>query len=703
MSDATSPKTASLSLDEFSASSYAEWRAAAEESLKGAPFEKKLLTKLHEGLTLQPIYNASDLAELGLPESWPGLPDYLRGRKATGAKVEPWLMSQELPIGLPADWNVAALADLSRGQNALNLLLDTPTRRTLDPDDAGPCEVAQCGLSLVTADDLATALKGVDPTPIALVGNVGATALPLLGMLVAASEKLGLNPAAWQGALAADPVTEYARDGRLGRSLEQCWKEMAATIRWADEVGSPLRLVGIQAGLWADAGAHAVQELAFGLATGVEALRNLTALGLSVDQAARRCIFSFSLGAEIFPQIAKLRAARMLWYRAVTAAGGTDAAMFIHGRSSIFNKSRLDAHTNMLRATAEAFVGVIGGADSMHVAAYDESLREPDAFSRRIARNVHIILGEECNFADLADPAGGSYFVETLTRQLAEAAWKEFQEIESRGGMATAVRQGMAQVAAAKTAEVRMAAAASRRDGYIGVNLFPNVLEDIPAAPASSQKTVQAERAAAAATLRASCPLQKVELSVGAAAEAFRAGATLGQVAKALLGKGSAEPDILRLRVRRVAEDFEELRVKALAYKARVGHLPKVWLVNFGPPKQHKARADFSAGYVSPGGFLAEQGAGAKSVEEAVAAAVQAVENGALAVILCSTDDTYPELVPAFVPLFRERCPKTRIILAGFPPDHVKALEAAGVQDFLHLRRNCLEFNQQLQEILGLA
>lgn len=696
-------ENSALSLEEFPATSYAEWRAAAEESLKGAPFEKKLLTKTHEGLTLQPIYNASDLEALGLPESWPGLPDYVRGRKAAGAKVNPWWMAQELSIPLPSEWNAVALADLSRGQNALGMVLDSTTRRGLDPDEVGPVDGAPSGLRLATDEDLATALCGVDPTPITLVCSAGASALPFLGLLVAASEKLGVAPSAWQGAITADPVTEFARDGKLGRSLNQCWKEMAATIRWADKVGSPLRLVGIQAALWADGGAHAIQELAYGIATGVESLRHLVAEGLSVDESASRFFFTFSLGSEIFPQIAKLRAARLLWNRVVTAAGGTESAMFIHGRGSVFNKSRLDAHTNMLRATAEGFVGAVGGADSFHVAAFDETIREPDTFSRRVSRNVHIILGEECNFADLADPAGGSYYVEVLTHQLAEAAWKEFQEIESRGGMATLVRQGIPQVETAKTAEIRLKAAGSRRDGYIGVNLFPNVVEELLTAPESTREAALEEQASQAAARRAGASVAPIAADVEAVAAAFRSGATIGQVADALAGKASPESDIPRLRVRRVAEDFEELRAKALAYKADHGHLPKVWLANFGSPKQYKARADFSAGFVSPGGFQIEQGAGAKSVEEAVEAAAQAVKNGALAVVLCSTDDTYPEIVPAFVPLFRAQCPKVRLILAGYPTDHVKDLEAAGIQEFLHIRLNCLEFNQELQELLGLA
>lgn len=699
----TENKPAQLTLDEFPAASYAEWRAAAEESLKGAPFEKKLLTKTHEGITLQPIYNASDLEQLGLGESWPGLPDFLRGRKAAGAKVEPWWMAQELPIGLPSAWNEAALADLSRGQNALSILLDASTRRCCDPDEAGPYEVAQCGLSLFQVEDLAAALRGVDPTPIALVCPAGATALPLLGLLVAASEKLGVNPSAWQGAVTADPITEYARDGKLDRSLEICWDEMAATVRWAEAVGSPLRLIGIQAGLWAEGGANAVQELAFGLATGVESLREMTARGLTVDQAASRCFFSYSLGSEIFPQIAKLRAARLLWHRVVSASGGGPNAMFLHGRSSLFNKSRLDPHTNMLRATAEGFVAAVGGVDSFHVAAFDEPLRAPDTFSRRISRNVHIILGEECNFADVADPAGGSWYVEVLTRQLAEAAWAQFQEIEARGGMTSAVRRGEPQVAAAQSAESRLAAAATRKDGYIGVNLFPNVLEEILPAPASDQKSVQAARAAEAVACRADGHLAALPADVSAVANAFREGATLGQVGAALTGSEGAEPAITRLRVRRAAEDFEELRDKALAYRAGKGQLPTIWLANFGPSKQYKARADFSTGFLSPGGFSVEQGLGSKSIEEAVEAAAQAVAGGALAIVLCSTDDTYAEIVPAFIPAFRARCPQTRIIVAGYPTDLVKELEAAGVQDFLHLRRNCLEFNQELQEILGLA
>ncbi|MCX6968715.1 MAG: methylmalonyl-CoA mutase family protein [Verrucomicrobia bacterium] len=671
-----------LTLDEFPATTYEEWKAAAEESLKGAPFDKKLITSTPEGIKLQPIYGRADLDALSLPESWPGLPPFARGSSAAGNKKQPWLIAQELPCGCPEKFNTALKSDLMRGQNSVALLPDVATRLGLDPDEAACGEVGECGLSLATLDDASRAFAGVDLHAAPVLAFAGVSALPLAGLLQAAS-------GGFAGAVLADPLTEWARDGKLGISLDDAYSEMAVLSKWA--AGKGIRTVGIQANLWADAGGTAVEELAFGLATGAAYFRALAAAGVPEDEIAPRFVMALSLGSNLFMQIAKLRAARLLWDRIVEAFGVKPAPLFLHGRSSIFNKSVLDPHTNMLRATAEGFAGVVGGADSMHVAAFDEPIRTPDEFSTRIARNIHVILAEECGFAEVADAAGGSWYVESLTIELAKKAWELFQEVENRGGMAVALREGFPQSAVAVSAKSRLDAGSKRREAVLGVNLFPNPAETpLAPNPDEAEKKFAARSKQIASARKGGVSLASA--SVEEIAKAFQAGATIGGISKALCRKGAGVPEIPRVRVIRAAEGYERLRASTKE------NPPQVWLAKFGPPKQSKARADFSSGFFAAGGFgISQKTAGAKSVEEALD---QAVASKAGIVVVCSTDDSYPEIVPAFVPALKAKMPGVKVILAGYPADQIEAHKASGVDDFIHIKVDCLAFLTNLQKEL---
>ncbi|TSA34118.1 MAG: methylmalonyl-CoA mutase [Verrucomicrobiaceae bacterium] len=673
-----------LSLDEFPAATYEEWRHAAEESLKGAPFDKKLITSTPEGIKLQPIYRKEDLAALELPESWPGLPPFVRGSAAAGFKAKPWLIAQELPYGCAEKFNAALKSDLMRGQNSVAVLPDVATRHGVDPDEAVCGEVGECGLSLATLDDASRAFAGVDLNAAPVLVFAGASALPMAGLLQAVSGGKGFS-----GAVLADPLTEWARDGKLDLSLDDALAELATVSKWA--AGKPVRTVGIQANLWADAGGTAVEELAFGLATGAAYFRALATAGIPDDEIAPRFVMALSLGSNLFMQIAKIRAARLLWDRIVEAFGVKPAPLFIHGRSSIFNKSVLDPHTNMLRATAEGFSGVIGGVDSMHVAAFDEPVRTPDEFSTRIARNIHVILAEECGFAEVADAAGGSWYVESLTIELAKKAWELFQDVEKRGGMAVALREGFPQQAVAANAKARLDAVSKRREAVLGVNLFPNPSEKpLATNPDDSEKKFAGRSKCIAAVRKGGVKLGSA--TVEEVAKAFQAGATIGEISKALSRKGASVPDIQRVRVLRAAEGYETLRA------ATQPNPPQVWLAKFGPPKQSKARADFSSGFFAAGGYdVRQETAGAKSVDEALA---QAVASKAPVVVLCSTDDTYPEIVPAFVPALKAKMPGVKVILAGYPADQIDAHKVAGVDDFIHLKVDCLAFLNNLHKEL---
>ena len=675
-----------LTLDEFPPATYEEWRKDAEASLKGAPFDKKLITATPEGIKLQPIYRKEDLEALALPESWPGLAPFTRGGTASGYKAKPWLIAQELPYGCLDQFNKALKSDLMRGQNSVAILPDVATRHAKDPDEAVAGEVGACGLSLSTLDDASRAFAEVSFKAAPVLVFAGASALPLAGLLEAVSGGTEIS-----GAILADPLTEWVRDGQLDIPLDDAYAELVSLSKWA--AGKGIRTAGIQANLWADAGGTAVEELAFGLATGAAYFRVLATGGVPDDEIAPRFVMALSLGSNLFMQIAKLRAARLLWDRIVESFGVKPAPLFIHGRCSIFNKSTLDPHTNMLRATSEGFGGVIGGVDSMHIAAFDEPIRTPDEFSTRIARNVHVILAEECGFAEVADAAGGSWYVESLTIELAKKAWEIFQKIEGLGGMAAALREGFPQQAVAKSAAARLDAVSKRREAVLGVNLFPNPSETPLAGNPDTCEARFAERSKRIAAARKG-GVVLAAATVDEVAKAFLAGATIGEVRKALPRKGAAAAEISRVRVIRAAEGYEALRAAAQAKPTQV------WLAKFGSPKQSKARADFASGFLAAGGYdVRQETAGAASVDEAIA---QAVAAAAPVVVVCSTDDTYPEIIPAFVPALKAKLPGVKVLLAGYPPDQIEAHKASGVDDFIHLKVDCLAFLTNLHKELGL-
>jgi methylmalonyl-CoA mutase len=712
MSNATYEKL----FGEFQSATAAEWRQAAEESLAGAPFEKKLVTRTPEGIDLQPIYTREDWQKLPLQATWPGLSPYERGSTALGARSHGWTIAQELPYGRPQEFNQALLHDLNRGQNCVNLLFDIATRLGLDPDSGKPGEVGGCGLSLATVDDVDRALRGVDLGAVPIHAPAGISALSITALLAAWLGEQGKKPSALHGAILSDPITEWIGGGSLPGGLSAAFDEMAALTDWVAKNRVRLRTVGVHANLWADAGGSAVHELAFGLATSVEYLRELGRRKLAVNRSAPRFLFTLSLGSNFFMEIAKIRAARLLWARAAGAAGGNEEARrtAIHGRTSLWNKTVLDPQVNLLRTTSEAFSGIVAGCSSIHVAPFDECFRVPDDFSRRLARNIQIILAEECQLTRVVDPVGGSWYVETLTLQLAEKAWALFQEVERKGGMVAALRAGFPQETVAKCAQERIAGVETRRDGVIGTNLHPNLKEKPVSARMPDYAELAAKRAAQIVNYRTSPEAERgaevlnrlatlldapASTRMATLIDAFQHGATLGEVTRVLRSGREAEAAVARVRIRRRSESFEAIRRRSEDFKERTGARPKVFLANLGPRKQHGARADFSAGFFAAGGFEAVSNKGFGSPEEAAKAAL---ESGAPVVVICSTDETYPALVPPLAAALKAAPPGPVVILAGLPAGQVDALRAAGVDDFIHVRANCAQMLAALQDKLGL-
>ncbi|BET66536.1 methylmalonyl-CoA mutase family protein [Opitutales bacterium ASA1] len=698
-------------LGEFSDATYAQWRTAAEALLKGAPFEKKLITRTPEGIELQPIYNAADVA--GLPQlgELPGSGNRTRAGRTAGQTLQGWEISQELPLPTPEEFNAAALADLERGQSELNIPLDLATLAGRDPDNAAPGEVGACGLSISTLADMERAFAGIHLPMISVYLRAGASALPAAALLFALARERGNKLDELRGCIEVDPLAMIAWKGDLPVSLARAYDEMASLTRYAIEHTPNLQTIAVQGHPYHDAGATAVQELAFALATGVEYLREMQKRGVSIDETTRHVRFALSAGSNFFMEVAKFRAARSVWSQAVRALGGSPEAqrLHLHVRTSIYNKTAYDAYSNMLRTTTEALSAVVGGCNGLHVGPFDEVYRLPDEFSRRIARNTQTILAEECDLTKVIDPAGGSYYVEWLTDQIARRAWTVFQEIEKAGGMARALEAGYPQKAVATTAALKADAVAKRRTIVVGANQYPNARESAPERKLPDYSAIQKKRAKQVAAFRTKSSTEAdtkvmnrlndlLESHPGAALEsaidAVLDGATLGEICRTLRAADEPHTKVTPLCIHRAAQPFERLRDNAAAYAAKHGTPPLLFQANIGPSRLYRLRADWTSSFFEVGGFKLLNDRDFAGTDDAAAAALA---SGAQIAVITSSDDTYATVVEPLAKSIKAANPGLFVLVAGAPKETADAWRAAGVDEFVNVTSNSLELLTRLQ------
>jgi len=705
--------------DEFPKPTYEQWREQIEKSLKGASFEEKLITKTYEGISLQPLYRQEDIEQLPHLSALPGSAPYVRGTEALGYQTKPWDVCQELAYTSAKEFNAAAKHDLARGQTMLHVALDKATLAGTDPDRAQPDDVGLGGLSLSSMADVSQAFEDIDLSEIPVLAQTGAVGLPLLSMLFAHMRNQKQEVKKLRGCIGMDPLGVLAREGTLPVSLKTAYDTMAHVTSWVKERIPSLQTILVQGHPYHDGGGNAVQELAFAIATGVEYLRELDARGVSIDDAAMRMRFSFSIGSNFFMEIAKLRAARLLWAKVVHAFGGSEEAqkMIIHARTSAWTKTVYDPYVNMLRSTAEAFAGIVGGVNSLHVSPFDEAIRPADEFSRRIARNTQLILEQEAHLSKVADPAGGSWYIESLTDSLAKKSWELFQEVERKGGMAKALEERFPQEKVAEIAFERAININRRKDKFVGTNVYPNLQESVLQPETDKQVQLRQEVIAQAAAHRTAIDPDRRKQALDAferafatpdserlfdcAVEAAQAGATIGEMLEVMRQSDPVTPSVSVIRIHRGTEAFEELRKNSEQYKERTGSRPGVFLANIGPVAQYKPRVDFVTGFFETGGFEVEQNQGFSSVDEAAQAAIA---SNASIVVICSTDDTYCESVPTLAHAIKQSNPETTVLVAGNPPtDEATLYWQAGVDDFIHLKTNCYEMLLHLQKQKGMG
>jgi methylmalonyl-CoA mutase len=560
------------------------------------------------------------------------------------------------------------------------------------------------------------ALEGVDLSNTSLFVRSGASAMPFAALLVALARRRKKAPACLYGCIEMDPLGVLSHEGTLPQSVEDSYREMAALLRWAASGAPYLQTICVHSRAWHEAGGSAAQELAFTLATGVEYLRQMDKHGLNVDTVAPRMRFAVTVGTSFFMQIAKLRALRMLWSRVVAVAGGGEEAqkLSLHVRTSQWNKSVVDPYNNMLRTTIESLAGIFGGCDSMQVGAFDEVLRQPDDFSQRIARNTQLILQKECELGRVIDPAGGSWYVEMLTSELANRAWSLFQEVEKLGGMEAALKAGFPQKTVAATAAEKLKSVHGRRDSIVGVNQYANPKEQPLERPVLDAEAFYKRRVAQITSYRTDLEDSADELVLqkltkvtdlksprifDACVDAAAAGATLGEIARAIRVHDTPCSKITPVCVTRAAVGFEKLRAAVQRYTAdQKNEAPRVFLCNMGSLRDYKGRADFSRGFFSVGGYNVISPDGFPNPE---AAAKAFAASKARIAVICSTDDNYPALVPPLVQALRAQRSDALIVLAGFPKDQIEAHKKAGVDEFIHVRANALEVLTAFHSRLG--
>lgn len=612
-------------LAEFPPVTTEKWMEKITADLKGADFSKKLVWKTNEGFDVMPFYRAEDIETLKSTEAIPGKFPFVRGTKANND----WYVRQDIIVNNPVEANKKALDILNKGITSLGLKIDKKE---------------------LSAQYINQLLDGIAADCVELNFSICTNhAAELAGILVAYFQSKGYDLVKLHGSINFD-----AMNAMLLRGKEYDKASIVSMAKAIIDAIAPLpfyRVVGVNATTLSNAGAYIAQELGYALAWGNQYLSLLVEAGVDTSLAAKKIKFNFGVGGNYFMEIAKFRAAKLLWalivdaYQPICRRPNCDntengickcaARIRIHAQTSEFNKTVYDANVNMLRTQTEAMSASLGGVDSLTVLPYDSVYKKSDDFSERIARNQQLLLKEESNFDKVADPASGSYYIETLTNEIAQQAWKLFLEVEENGGFYAAIVAGNVQKAIKKTAITRLKNVSSRREVLLGTNQFPNFNEQ-------AITKVQKENNAS------SCCTHSTSIE--------------------------------QLCAVRAADEFESLRFATEKATKR----PKAFMLTIGNLAMRLARAQFSCNFFACAGYDVVDNLGFKTIEEGIAAAKKA---NADIVVLCSSDDEYAELAPQAFDLAKGNA----ILVVAGAPACTDELKAYGIEHFINVKSNVLD------------
>lgn len=677
--------------DDFPSVSYEQWRAVVEEDLQGAPFEKKLVTHTYEGINIQPVYTRADAISNQEVIGQPGSPPFVRGSFPPQAAISGVDLRQEYSHPDINETNRQIRADIAGGVTSIQLQLDPGASNGLDPHEISIDESIAVGVMAHSLSDLDDTLQAVQLDRVGTSLDAGAAFLPAAALLVSLWQNRGIDLAQVQGAFNSDPLSTLARTGHLPLTLEASLDLLGDLAHWTSTNCPQVTAVGVNTSPYHCAGATAAQDLAFQMATAATYLCAMTANGLGIDEAAKQILFRVELGTHHFLAIAKLRAARRLWSRLVAASDGSSeaGAMKIHARTSDRVLTHRDPYVNILRNTVAMFAASIGGANVVTSVPFDSLIRLPDAFSRRVARNTLLIIQEEAHLHRVIDPGGGSWFLESITAQLAKEAWEIFQEIERLDGMVAVLQSGWVADEITSAHARRATDIARRKEGITGVSEFPDIAEaplEVVAPDVSAILRAAAERMKNAQNSFDSAETLPEGSQTAAAVEAATQGATIGQLAR-LVGFHVARSEVKAIEVRSFAQPYEELRDAVDNWEKLHGRRPAVFLANMGPIAHHTARAGYAKNFFEAGGFKIFSNDGFKDAESA---AKSFAESGAATAVICSSDKLYAEFVPMLAAKLKQAGARS-VVLAGNPGTNEAEWRSAGVDRFIYMKCNVLE------------
>jgi methylmalonyl-CoA mutase len=590
------------------------WEEKIKVDLKGADFFRKLFTETDEGIMVKPFYRKEDLAELGYL-------DTLHALRHEGSAPNSWTICQDIwPVKDIAETNGRIRMALRGGAQAIRIQLAAAPHPGKDM--------------------LGRLLEGIplEETGILFQGYLGADRL--YNNLLNVMHRRSMDASVLKGSLGADPLVKMVSTGIpivFTRNLGEL-------VRKSKERSPGFRVIDVDGSLFQDAGATLVEELAFAMAMASEYLFILGTQGIDPAESVRSMQLSLACGPNYFMEIAKLRAARVLWSRICKGYGINEnqSRIHIHATTSRWNMSLYDPHSNMLRGTTQAMSAILGGADLVSVLPYDLPYGSSTSFSDRIARSVQVILRDEAYFERVADPAAGSYYVEHLTDSIAREAWELFREIESGGGFRKAIEAGWIQEKVLASRKKKTERFQSGRDHLLGTNAFPDFQERI-------LDRLQAEEVLP-----------------------------------------SAESSLIPLLPFRIASGFEELRLETEGNARR----PRVFLFKYGNPGWRRARAAFAGNFFACAGYEILEPPGFEDMASGIRAAG---ESGADLVVLCSADETYPALAREVLDVLGG----TAIpVIAGAPGDSMEELKLLGIKHFIHVKSDLLETLRQFNSIL---
>ncbi len=608
--------------EEFIPVSTQAWEDVIIKDLKGADYSKKLITKTIEGIDIKPYYRKEDIQGLPFTDVHPGEFPFIRSKNNFCNKFD---IRREIHVHDCKTAGLKAKTAVEKGATAIGF-------------DLSDSEIN-------SYEDLKALVEHLNLESVEI--NFTGIHFPdrILALFIQFVKEHKYNTDKIRGSVAFDPLSEKTVNGSKPKNANDKCKYPERVKVLFDRVKDTLphfKIVGVNAAHFKNAGSSCVQELAFGLAIGTEYLAKADAIGLKPELLAPRIKFTFAASSNYFMEIAKIRAARLLWSKIVDAFNVKNlsgSSMDIHSISCDWNKTAYDAYVNVLRSTTEAASSIIGGADSICINPFNATFNTPDEFSERIAQNIPIILKEEAYLDKAIDPAGGSWYIENLTDSIVSHAWALFLEVEQEGGYHEAFKKGFIKAKIDETAKLRNNDIAQRREILLGTNQYPDQNEKIKIV----KKTIQ-----------------------------------------------PVADDAIKLY--RGAEAFETLRQKTENAKKT----PQVFLFTIGNLAMRKARANFSANFFACAGFQIIDNPGFKTIEEGVNACLK---SKAEITVICSSDDEYGDLVPC---IFEKLKDKTLVVVAGYPQNCIEALKQFGVNNFIHVKSNVLDTLEAFQRDLGL-